>query len=662
MATRLVAPTYLAVALAALIPRVVDLGAFVTIDEVNSWMVRSEYFLRGITGGDLSATAQSAHPGVTTMWLGALGLLLHAALAARGLIDPADFTTRLGLMQLMPALVNSAAVLAGFWMLRRLLAPRIALLAALLWALDPFVIGFNRVLHVDGLMGSFATLSLLSACVYWGLGAGGWGARASSHPAAPTPQPLPFLIASGAFAALAMLSKSPGVALAPTVTLIAAWAAWRGRRPWRVALRDLLIWGAAATVTALLVWPALWANPPLAFQKLLAGVTEEGGEPHQSGNYFLGAPTEVPGPLIYPVTLAVRLTPWGMVGIFLLGLLWRRTDGAQRPVLGAAAMFALIFTLELSIFPKQFDRYLMPIFPSLDILAAAGLWAAFDTSRDPRWRIGLSSGVAAAAMLNAAWWHPYDLIACNQLFGGARTGEWALRMGWGEGLQDVAAWLNRQPDIGEVVTVSTAVSTMRPYLRPGAYAEFAPADGSLPEQAGYVVVYLRSRQDGRLDQPFRSFAALQKPVYTLHIHGVKYAEVYEVLPEPQHELHASFGEDIALRGYDLSETDGALQLTLHWATTGAPPDVSLFVHLIDADGQRQAQADLPALTAGWDGGRHYHTRLTIDLPANLPAGGYQLAVGLYNPQSFARLPLADGPPADPAAAGDNALLLTTLRR
>ncbi|NNJ13198.1 hypothetical protein EKD04_023010 [Chloroflexales bacterium ZM16-3] len=673
--------SYLLVALAALLPRIIALGQFITIDEADGWMVRSARFLRAITTGDLATTAQSAHPGVTTMWLGAMGILVRNALIARGMVDSADFTARLGLMQLMPALVNSLAVVAGFWLLRRLLASRIAFLAAMLWALDPFVIGYSRVLHVDGLMGSFATLSLLAACVFWESGVRGQESGSAHRlptpdprlptpdPRLPTPDPrLPtpdprLLIASGILAALAVLSKSPGVALVPTVALLVVWSARRAGWPWQRVLRDLLIWGGAATVAALLIWPALWAAPDMAFTKLQAGVTEEGGEPHQSGNYFLGAATSVPGPLIYPVSMALRLTPWTMIGIGLLGLLWRRTRPADRPVLGAAALFAIILTAELAVFPKQFDRYLMPIFPALDILAAAGLWAAVDLLRGARARAAAVSALLLAAMINVAWWHPYGLIAFNQLLGGTTTAEWALRMGWGEGQQEVAAWLNQQPDIGEVVTVSTSASTLRPYIRPGGAVEFPLPDGSLPEHAGYVVTYLRSWQDGNgLPEPFRTFAATQPPVYTVQIKGITYAHVYEVVREPQHELRAAFGEDIALQGYDLTSDVGALNLTLHWATASAPPDVSLFIHLLGADGQRQAQADLPALTAGWEGGRHYYTRISLPLPANLPSDTYRLVIGLYDPQSFARLPLAEGSPADPAVAGPDALLVTTLSR
>ncbi|MBX0330887.1 DUF4832 domain-containing protein [Oscillochloris sp. ZM17-4] len=567
--------SYLLVALAALIPRVVGLGQFVTIDEVGGWMLRSARFLAALGTGDLAATAQSAHPGVTTMWLGALGIALHDALAARSLIDPADFATRLGLMQLMPALANAAAVVAGYGLLRRLLAPRLALLAALLWALDPFVIGFNRVLHVDGLMGSFATLSVLAACVYWGLGVGG-------------------------------------------------------------------------------------AAPAWAVDRLAAGVTEEGGEPHQSGNFYLGRPVDVPGPQYYATALAMRLTPITMLGLGLLGLRWRRRARGDQAALAALAWFALLLMLELSLFPKKFDRYLEPAFPAVDILAAAGLLALAEGWRSAP-RRALLGGLALAAAANAAWWHPYGIIAYNQLLGGAPMGARTFHMGWGEGMPQVAAWLNRQPGIDEQGTISSSVATLRPYLRPGVGVDLPPAGGQIPPDAGFAVAYLRSAQAG-LDPPLERVAATQTPVFTVTIHGVAYAQIYEVVPAPQHELRAAFGEGIVLQGYDLAQGDGRLGLTLHWATAGPPPDVALFVHLLDSAGQRRAQIDLPEVTAGWDGGRHYRTRLALPLPGDLPAGEYALALGLYDPQSFTRLPLSGAPAADPAAAGPDALLLTSVRR
>ncbi len=72
--------SYLAIGLVALLPRVLNLGTFLTGDEANFWLRRSEIFWRALATGDFAATAISTHPGVTTMWLGGLGLRLQDAL------------------------------------------------------------------------------------------------------------------------------------------------------------------------------------------------------------------------------------------------------------------------------------------------------------------------------------------------------------------------------------------------------------------------------------------------------------------------------------------------------------------------------------------------------------------------------------------------------
>ena len=104
-------------------------------------------------------------------------------------------------------------MLLGYGLLRRLLPAATAVLAAALWALDPFVVGYSRMLHVDGLAGTFATLSLLAACLYW------------HH----DPRRR-WLILSGVTAGLAILSKSPALALLPIVGLVALVVVRKARR------------------------------------------------------------------------------------------------------------------------------------------------------------------------------------------------------------------------------------------------------------------------------------------------------------------------------------------------------------------------------------------------------------------------------------------------
>ena len=109
--------------------------------------------------------------------------------------------------------------------------------------------------------------------------------------------------------------------------------------------------------------------------------------------------------------------------------------------------------------------------------------------------------------------------------------------------------------------------------------------------------------------------------------------VLRALPTPEYPLMAAFGRDVTLRGYDLHIQD-ALELTLYW-TAHAQPQLAytVFVHLLDADGQIARQRDvmpqnglLP--TTCWQAGDVIVDKHTLWL-AEMPAGSYQIRLGLY---------------------------------
>lgn len=649
--------SYLIVGLAALLPRAFALGLYLTDDEANFWMRRSHAWLEAVAAGDWAATAISTHPGVTTMWLGAAGLVLRESLLAWGLLGGVDFPTALAFFRLPPVLAHVAGALLGLWMLRRLLPAPLALFAALLWALDPFFIGYSRLLHVDALAGTFATLSLLAACCYW---------------RGPAGRPHGWLILSGVCAGLAMLSKSPAVAVAPAVALVAWLAAWRrAGSPWPRpgTVGALAAWGLVAAATVFALWPALWASPLRAIAELRTGVEVEGAQPHMTGNFFLGRRDEAPGALYYPAALALRLTPWGLAGILLLPLAWRRapSQGDYRPLLAALAGFAVIFAVALTPFPKKFDRYLVPVAPSLAILSAAGLWSVADllAARGLRWaRAALPGAVVLAAAASALYWHPYGLLAYNQLLGGAPAGAATFRVGWSEGLDQVAAWLNAQPDITGVAVTAERTTSLNPYLRRGAQADF-PVGGQLHRENGYVVVYIAQVQGGPPPPPFERFFGAAVPLHTVRLHGVDYAWIYQVPPPVASPRPAAFGEAIELRGFDggaAARPGQAAELRLHWAARARPgADYWLFAHLVGPDGRRYAQVDQPYSTSQWEPGSFPAADLPVPLPADLPPGTYRLLVGLYDPATGLRLPISGAPAADPALSGADALELAELR-
>ncbi|HEU4326206.1 MAG TPA: glycosyltransferase family 39 protein [Roseiflexaceae bacterium] len=640
--------SYLVIGLVALLPRVLDLGRWLSGDEASFWITRSTIFLDALRSGDYAATAISTHPGVTTMWLGSIGLLLRSALEQVGLLSNSSFEQFLVLMRLPTVLTHVAGVLVGYALLRRLFPPAVAGLAALLWACDPFVIAYSRVLHVDALAGTFLTISMLAACVYW------------HH------EPRwRWLALSAVTAGLGVLSKSPALAVLPVVGLL-AWRASGGKR-WRTVLGPLALWGLLCGLTVFALWPALWTGPLRTLQLVQLGVEGEGAVPHMLGNFFLGREDDAPGALFYPVALALRLTPWGLVGLLALAWVWREARSAEQRTLAALAVLVLVFLAAMSIFPKKFNRYLVPIFPAIDIIAAYGLMALGQALAGAQrvWaRLArpLLDGVAIAALANVVWWHPYEIAAFNQVLGGAAAGPQTFSVGWGEGLSEAAAWLNAQPDITGVRVATTMITALQPYLRQGAQAVI-PDTAALPQDTGYVLVYLRNVQWGVPWAPFDEYIRHETPAHVVRIHGIDYAWIYQTPPKVQQQRAVEFGPAIQLYGYTQTRpaTPGQpLSFELVWKVHQRPAaDLMLFAHLLDADGRRYAQVDLPYPTAGWQPGCYQRTELLLPLPADLPPGPYRLTVGLYAPGTGQRLGVR-GAAIDPALDGPDALVLDEL--
>jgi hypothetical protein len=121
-------------------------------------------------------------------------------------------------------------------------------------------------------------------------------------------------------------------------------------------------------------------------------------------------------------------------------------------------------------------------------------------------------------------------------------------------------------------------------------------------------------------------------------------------------LDAQFGADIRLLGYDLAGEGREYGLTLVWQAINAPPeDLTVFVHLLRPDGTCCAwQSDAAPQGGAYPTSRWVAGEVVIDIygiviPDDAPPGEYALEVGLYRPETGARLPLTlDGAPAGDA--------------
>jgi hypothetical protein len=186
----------------------------------------------------------------------------------------------------------------------------------------------------------------------------------------------------------------------------------------------------------------------------------------------------------------------------------------------------------------------------------------------------------------------------------------------------------------------------------------------MPEQSGYIVVYVGQTQRGSPSPPFGDYYRRAVPVETITIHGVEYAWIYQVAPPVDGRVGARFGDALQLYGI---RDQGAPQpgatwtLQLIWGLQAkAPLNLTMFAHLLAPDGTRVAQVDLPYPTASWASGSYQTTNLPIDIPAGAAPGEYRLVVGLYDPASGQRAMLSGAPALDPAVDGPETLLLRTV--
>ncbi len=144
----------LVIFLTALLPRLVAIGRYITPDELI-WVYRSVVFREALLRGAWGDTLVSGHPGVTTTWLETFGISLqlwlrpstqvtYTWLTQLAYLTPDNMqalqwlTEFLSVGRVLVAVVTSVGIVVIYWLIRQFLGTLIALLAALLLALDSF--------------------------------------------------------------------------------------------------------------------------------------------------------------------------------------------------------------------------------------------------------------------------------------------------------------------------------------------------------------------------------------------------------------------------------------------------------------------------------------------------------------------------------------------
>ncbi len=291
---------------------------------------------------------------------------------------------------------------------------------------------------------------------------------------------------------------------------------------------------------------------------------------------------------------------------------------------GLLLAWAIFFALVITLGPKKFDRYLLPSLAAANlagglilVMLAPRLWSGLQTLLRRRGdeagareddRVGdatearhsqfgdaaalvavLLIGLLQFAEARGARAWPYPIAYYNPLLGGARAAQDVLLMGWGEGYDLAAEYLNGLPDAENSEAASKGVANFGPLF----VGRFRSAPAFRPGRTDFVVLYKSQvqRRQEPLDQlEIYHDSPERQPIFTGSINGVEMVWVYDnaTLPALRETL------DELIEPGDLLIAGGESVLARHWDRE--TPLYRYWGHWTPNDIEREL---LPSLPENW---------------------------------------------------------------
>jgi hypothetical protein len=313
--------------------------------------------------------------------------------------------------------------------------------------------------------------------------------------------------------------------------------------------------------------------------------------------------------------------------------------------------YVFFFLVFMTFGEKKQDRYLLPVYPLLIALAGAGLSKAVDFLKGPvkmkgpqLAAYGLPLAVLVTQLLLVLPHYPYYFTYFNPLLGGLPRAAQTVTVGWGEGLDQAAAYLNQKPGADGLRVSAWYESTFAPFFH-GTTIPYSDQKGkALAGQ--YIVFYINQQQrqypDTELWRYVNAHYAVDK---VISIEGVPYIWVYPG-PGVEYYLEDQRYEGIAeLLGWQWTGSPDPekeplaagtqVPFRLYWEYLGKRPEERFFIRLIGADGHIWAEGTgQPVLEengdpATWREGQIITEEGTLAVPPGTPPGEYRLQIGFY---------------------------------
>ncbi len=435
-------------------------------------------------------------------------------------------------------------------------------------------------------------------------------------------------------------------------------------RPWRAfsiprhspAPPRLLAWAAIMLVVYVALWPALW----VALRDTLAEVSGHlrrlrRTRPFQPRLLCRSHLQRRSRNLVLPVTYLWRTTPVVLLGLALALVAYAaRRPPFDRPgprfAATALALYAVGFLLFMNLGAKKFDRYLLPSYLPLALIAGGGIVAlgAWLSERRRatllRWAqpalLALLLIVQAALALTA---FPYYLGYYNPLMGGAARAPEVMFIGWGEGLDEAARYLND--------TIDTATAKVSSWYPRGPFSYYY--DGITDSNRGtwnadYSVIYAHQWQRELPSRRMMHHFNRLTPEKTVTIDDIEFVRIYDMAGAPHADYTVDFGGAIRLVYYDTYSgvmlPGQKYDMTIYWDKI-APIDINanVLVRLVDQDGHQLMRIEgwpKGVATAKWEMGELLRdNNYEVRIPEGTPPGLYRIEVSIYDPATLDNLPV-----------------------
>jgi len=698
----------LTVFIVALLPRIANLDTFLTADEDDQIMFAS-LFLKSALQGDLSNALVLGYPGVPTLVLGACGVGLRYMAHYSGwypldwvkgdlittleattvnfgtFAQPLDFIVWVRL----PMAISAALCVVAIWFLaNKLLNEPLAIIGTLLIAFDPFILAHTRVIHVDAPLSYFMFATFLAFILY--LVKGNWG----------------YLIASGLFAGLAALSKTgPSAFLGPILIVSGLWyvlfyptnagqSRWVYGKRYVLALLGCGIIGAGAFFA---LWPTMWSQPLAAVDWIVGNLKSVNAMNHPTTGVFWGGRLTDQSPFYYLWVLPYHLTLLNLIGVgamfIVLGTsiikrLRKQPDwlAEQFPFVLSLVAYLVLFVGPVSLVSRRGDRYILPVYFALAFMAAVGIWwlaqqiARLITRSNPETNHNLTTRIhqpklnlitpegllglgLTAQIVVVLTYNPYYLAYYNPVMSFIAPPSQMLNIGWGEGLDAAARYLNEMHENQKFPPGVAAwySNQFAPYYN-GYTTDLSNQSSAL--YSDYTVFYLNQVQRGFPSAEILEYFRQREPLEVIKLGGVEYAWIFDgpvVATKDNHGYQFPVGQTIGnganLVGLDIPQTtfsvdnfvgeaeaDVALfgdvvpgiPITLHWETISKiKGEHNVYIRLVDEQGTVWGQVDRLILAGlwrpdRWKPGFFIQDEYRLPIEAGTPPGTYHFEVGLYD--------------------------------